>query len=309
MMKAESTFACAALVGLLCVACSDDFVPYNRLTQLRVLAVASEPPAPATGETATLTPLVYTPEGDPPVSFAWSWCPVPGPASADYPCLVTEAQLSEGGVAAPPFDLGSGPTAMFKNTVDPQILQRLCAGVTGSVDKPDCENGFPVQVRLTVSTATDQLSAVSILNLRFDPATPVNRNPRLTGLSAVLDGSPRAIGDNPEVVLPRKVETTIHADVPEDDAESYRPADALPDAPAVRERVTLSWFVESGDLHDGRTGFIENVTTFASAITNKWEPAKEKDYPADTARIIVVVRDNRGGVAWRSGAVRLGAMP
>jgi hypothetical protein len=309
MMKAASTRTWAALAGLLCVACSDDFVPYNRLTKLRVLAIASEPPGPATGETATLTPLVYTPEGDPPVSFTWSWCPAPGPATLGYPCLVTEAELGQGGVAAPAFDLGTGPTATFQNTVDPAILQRLCAGIAGSGDKPDCSNGFPVQIRLRVATASDQLTAVVSLNLRFDPATPANRNPRLQGLAAVLDAAPRPIGDDPQLVLPRRVDTPIRADVPEEDAESYRPAAAAAGAAPVRERVTLSWFVESGDPDDGRTGFIENVTTFESAVTNKWRPGSDKDYPPDTARIIVVVRDDRGGVAWRGGAVRLGAAP
>jgi hypothetical protein len=306
MMKAASTTTWAALAGLLCVACSNDFVPYNRLTKLRVLAIASEPPGPAMGETATLTPLVYTPAGDPPVSFAWTWCPAPGPATQGYPCLVTEADLAQGGVAAPSFDLGHGPTATFQNTVDPAILQRLCGGITGSGDKPDCSNGFPVQVRLTVN---DQLTAVVTLNLRFDPATPVNRNPRLQGLAAVLDGGPQPIGDTPQLVFPRQVDTAIRADVPLEDAESYQPADAVAGAAPVRERVTLSWFVESGDPDDGRTGFIENVTTFESAVTNKWKPASDKDYPADSARIIVVVRDDRGGVAWRGGAVRLGAAP
>ena len=33
------------------------------------------------------------------------------------------------------------------------------------------------------------------------------------------------------------------------------------------------------------------------------------DYAATTARLIVVIRDNRGGVGWRGGIVNLGATP
>jgi hypothetical protein len=45
------------------------------------------------------------------------------------------------------------------------------------------------------------------------------------------------------------------------------------------------------------------------ALTNKWEPASTKDYPRDTARVVVVIRDHRGGVGWRSAIVRLGETP
>jgi hypothetical protein len=111
------------------------------------------------------------------------------------------------------------------------------------------------------------------------------------------------------VVLPRKVKTVIRADVPFEDAESYLGTTAAGMPGQVLEQLNLSWFVESGDLDDGRTGFIDMVTTFDKAIITKWQPASEKDYPGDTSRLIVVVRDNRGGVAWRGGVVRLGAKP
>ena len=307
MTKAEPIAALCALAVL--AGCGNDFDPYSRLTRLRVLAIASEPPAPAMGETATLTPLLYAPEGTPTPTFAWSWCPAPGPASEGYPCLISEAELAQGGVAVPPYDLGTGPTGAFRNTVPPEILARLCAGIPGSKEQPDCSNGFPVQIGLTVMGEGEPIRAVYTLYLRFDPATPPNRNPHLAGLSVLIDDTLQPLGDTPQAVLPRKVETKIQADVPEEDAESYPGTDSAGNPAEVRERLTLSWFVESGDLHDSRTGFIDGVTTFADATANRWKPASEKDYPRDTARIIVVVRDSRGGVAWRSGAARIGAGP
>jgi hypothetical protein len=303
------TILVAAL--LLAAGCGADFEPYNRLSKLRVLAIRSEPPAPAPGESATLTPLIYTPEGDPPVSYAWSWCPAPGLASSGYPCLVSEDELRQAGAGAavPAYDLGSGATASFTHGVDPQILQKLCEGLPGASEKPDCEGGFPIQIRVTVSTADEQQVTVSTLRLRLDASAPPNQNPHLEGLAAVLDGTPQAIGDTPTLELPRKVETVIRATVPPEDAELYQGKDSAGNPGEVRERLTLSWFVESGDLHDGRTGFIDGVTSLDDALQDRWKPATVKDYPRDSSRIIVVVRDNRGGVAWLGGAVRLVVAP
>jgi hypothetical protein len=294
-------------------ACSSDVEPFNRLSKLRVLALRSEPPLPATGETATLTALVYTPADDPVVSYAWSWCPAPGSANEGYPCLVTEAQVAavagQAGASVPPFDLGSGATAMLPNSVDPGILQRLCAGVLGELNPPDCTFGYPALVRLEVATARDRVVAVATLPLRFDPAVPGNQNPHIDGLAAMPPGAdaPQALGDEPTVTLPRNVDTPLTATVPPEVAESYPGTDAAGNSGSVRERITLSWFVESGDVHDGRTGFIDGVTTFESALTTKWKPGLTKDYPRDTSRLLVVIRDNRGGVGWRSAAVQLGA--
>jgi hypothetical protein len=308
-LRARLLAVLGLLAPLLAAGCGADFDPYNRLTTLRVLAIRSEPPAPAAGETAILTPLLYAPDGDPPVALAWSWCPAPGSASQGYPCLVTAAELAQGGASVPPFDLGGGATAAFMHTVDPALLEGLCGGVPGALDKPDCEGGFPVQVKLIVSSASAQVTTVSTLRLRFDAGAPSNRNPRVDGLEAMLEAGAQPIGNEPAVVLPRKANTTIRAAVPEEDAERYQGLDAAGNPGEVRERLTLSWFVESGDLDDGRTGFIEGVTDFATAITTKWKPASEKDYPRDASRIVVVVRDSRGGVGWRTGAVRLGAAP
>src|SRR5205814_10041575 len=100
--------------------------------------------------------------------------------------------------------LGSAPTAMFAHAVDPAILRRLCQGVPGAVDKPDCEGGFPILVKLAVSSAAQTVVAVFTLRLRFDPATPPNANPHIDGLTADLPGGAQPIGDDPTAVLPRR---------------------------------------------------------------------------------------------------------
>jgi hypothetical protein len=84
------------------------------------------------------------------------------------------------------------------------------------------------------------------------------------------------------------------------------------------ERLDLSWFTEAGDFgSDGegghRTGFLglpeDADSPFSGATDNKWTLPKSEDYKDDKARLIVVVRDNRGGVAWTTGSASLEPKP
>ena len=299
-----------ALVALVLAtgACGEDFVPFNRLVSLRVLAVQSEPVAPLTGETSTLTPLVYAPPGVDVESFAWSWCPFPGAASDGYPCLVTEEDVR--GLAAgaadtiPPFDLGSDPTAAFPNSIDADLLETLCAGLGDVPALADCEGGFPVQLKLTVKSDDEEIVAVRTLRLRFDPDSEANANPAIDELVAEVGGDEVVLGEEPEVALPRLVETVIRARVSEDASEPY--TDLVDGEPVdKRERLVLTWFVESGDTTDERTVFIDGSVALEDATENEWEPAGQDDYEPDASLLIVVMRDLRDGVTWRRAAVSL----
>jgi hypothetical protein len=275
MRKYWIFWTCAAVAS---GACGADFPPYNRLAGLRVLAIQTEPASPGPGEATTLTPLIYTPgaEPDPTLTLAWSWCPFAGSPGAEYPCLITEEQaamLPGAGGSIPPFDLGTAATARLEHTVSPELLAQLCKGVEGSPQLPDCEGGFPVLVKLRVRTSSDELVAVRTVRLRFDPATAAD--------------------------------TTIKAQVGEAAAESYQGRKGDLTQGTVRETLTFTWFIESGKTRDIYTKFIENDVPLERALENRWKPARPKDYPGDTARLIVVVRDSRGGVGWRSASVRL----
>jgi hypothetical protein len=304
------------LLGLVTVAltlgalagCDDSFDPYSRLTALRVLAIRSEPASPAPGEPTTLSALVYTPDPSAPITYAWAWCPLPGSPSEGYRCHGTEAELVGAGsepAGVSSLDLGSGATASLTVPGDPAVLAHLCASAPAGTETLDCEGGFPLQVMLTVTTPNDRVEAVRTLRLRFDPATPANDNPHIDALSADLGGL-QPIGDQPALVLPRKQETLVRAAVPESCAERYMGVDDAGNPASVRERLVLSWFVESGSVSNGRTSFVDGFTDLADALETKWKPASPKDFAGDTARLLVVVRDSRGGVGWRGGIVRLG---
>jgi hypothetical protein len=305
------------LLGLIAVAltgtaCGPDFDPFNRLTSLRVLAIRSEPPLPGPGETASLSALVYSPADDPPVSYEWSWCPLTGPADQGYPCLVTGeqiAQLEQAGVSLPPFDLGTGPTATLPHAINPLVLAELCAGAAGLPQLPACEGGFPVQVRFTVRSAASAVTAVRQLRLRFQPDAEPNQNPSIEGLMARQDGAFVPMAPQAPLTLPRDEETLIRAVVTESASEEYAGKDNDQQPARVREQLVLTWFVESGDTRSEHTSFIFGQVPLDSFRENRWTPARTKKYPAPQSRVIVVLRDSRGGVSWTEGAANLGEDP
>jgi hypothetical protein len=93
------------------------------------------------------------------------------------------------------------------------------------------------------------------------------------------------------------------------------------------EHLALSWYAEAGDFtgqgKGGSTGYLpaavppgqdgppseQDITSFQFNTTNNWDLPKHQDYEHDTARVIVVVRDGRGGVGWTSRQVSLEATP
>ena len=131
--------------------------------------------------------------------------------------------------------------------------------------------------------------------------------------------------------VPRQKQIKLHLQVPIDSSEPMAAAqiaaikasqEALSNQgykPTATEQLTFRWFAEAGDFGDrgegGRTtAFVGtlldgSIPGFADAISNWWALPKKEDYAGDTSRLIVVVRDNRGGVAWTMAAVTLEPTP
>jgi hypothetical protein len=93
------------------------------------------------------------------------------------------------------------------------------------------------------------------------------------------------------------------------------------------EHLDFAWYMEAGNP-SGRgkgetTGYLptlmppgqdnppsaEDYENFEFNTTNEWDLPKVEDYKYKTARIIVVVRDGRGGVDWTSKVVRMEDLP
>jgi hypothetical protein len=313
MMRLRAAIWIVPLAVLGMIGCGEDFDPYNRLNSLRVLAIASEPASPGSAETATLTPLIYATEDDPPLGYAWSWCPLAAPIPDGGECAIDEAEFAQlamgSGVSPPPYDLGSDPTAQFSNVFDPELLAGLCAQSAEGLALLDCEHGFPIQIRFTVTSASDELVAVRTLRLRFGEIE-ANQNPAIAAIRATLpeqgelELAEPSEDAEPEVTLQRRAGTTITADISENEAESYQSA-----GEQARERLLVTWFVESGSTKYEHTSFDEGVQPIEETVENSWEPERVSEYPPEVARLFVVVRDDRGGVSWRSAAVQLSETP
>jgi hypothetical protein len=297
--------AAGAAAGTAAAGCGPGFDPPTRLLSLRVLAIRSEPVAPATGETTLIDAKVYTTDGVPP-AYAWSWCPFAGAPGA--PCPLSEEQATALAGVPVSYDLGSTAQVPFTNAIPPAIFESLCAGMPG-VAAPDCTDGFPIEIRLTVTTSDDEVMAVRPLRLRFHPEHQANANPTLNGLFAVIGGAMIPVDAAATPVLPRHEKTVVSTPLTGDDSELYNGKDADGNPAAVRERLNLSWFVETGDVDHQRTTFIDGQTTLEDAGRINWTPAFKKNYAPDTAKMIVILRDDREGIAWAEGAVTLEPTP
>ncbi len=146
------------------------------------------------------------------------------------------------------------------------------------------------------------------------------------------------LDDQGSISVPRQVHVPIQLDIPETSSEFMVQPGTLDDVTDSSgtvlgtrrfERLNFAWFAEAGDFgSDGqggrRTGYLPNLPDspsapsvpaaadkagFNSAISNTWTLPTSTDYPPGTARIIVVVRDSRGGVAWTSGLATLQDLP
>jgi hypothetical protein len=321
----------AALILAGAAGCGPDFDPYGRLIGLRVLAVRSDPPNPAAGETAMLSAVIDPPEMAAQLRHVWSWCPVPRPGGVGVSdCLFTPEALTEAAMlppgVLPPTNLGEGETVAFMHGVQPEQLQPFCRSNEMQPFGADCGVGFPVKVGLTVTAldGSDEIESVWSLLLPVESGAPVNRNPAINGFVAVIDGVevPLTADPDPLLVLPRDEETVIRAVLPDGVIETYtdKDPDSNPETPDVLEgapeRLFLSWFVQSGETDDERTGTnygqgytIPIPDALALARENKWAPALVRKYPGETARLVVVIRDNRGGVGSRAATVRLEGGP
>jgi hypothetical protein len=295
------------------------------VSNLRVLAVRAEPVNPGLGATTTLDALVYAPDAeiaqtaDPSFTYAWSWCPRLGNPNDGFPCPVDEEQLQQLAATArlvdlPPLSLGADPTSAFRNPFPGAVLAHLCdQGYAGT--PADCRGGFPVRVKVTVAHGGVERTATMILRLPITDDAASNANPRFEpggpALGALMAGVEQPIDEQAAVTLPRLKETDLRAHVSDAEAESYVGLDDDDTVAVLRERLVLSWYVETGDVtaDSFHTGYFPGLTDIGQFLSNKWKPGKQADFPLDHARLIVVLRDNRGGVSWASGVVGLEAAP
>jgi len=311
---AKITVVLAASLTL--AACADEFDPYEEVLAPRLLAVAADRPSLRPGETATLSALVSE-DG---ATYRWSWCPLVGGSNDGYPCLIAhddlqaavDAVAGPGVVTIPVYDLGTGATADFDNSIPPELWIGMCeilqsGELPGPVEFPRCDEYFDVSARLEVTIDGVFIVGVRDLRLLYDDAAEPNRNPVITSVAAVhpVTGERIDLDAAGTAELERDVEYQLVADVAESESETYQrvPVEGGPPE-STRESLRLSWFHEGGELDHAATGFTDGSTTFADLVDNEWQTPTVDDWPGESSRLFMVLRDNRGGTSWIERTVR-----
>lgn len=286
--------------------CADEFDPYEDVRTPRLLAIAADPPTVAPGDSVAFSTLV-TEAG---ATHRWSWCPLVGSGAEGYPCLVEQAQvqaavdqaLGPGQVTVPDFDLGTGDTASLEHAIPPEVWIGLCEALSDGalppgIPLPACEDGFDVAVRVDVTMGQTVITGTRELRLLFDGAVGVNRAPVATGLVAIHPdtGAEIAIADAGTATLERGVEYGLRLDLADDQAETVG---------SEVEKLRISWFHQGGEIDRSATGS-NATTTLAEARENDWLTPLAEDWPETTARLFLVVRDDRGGTSWLLRSVEL----
>ncbi len=306
------------LVALAVLGCGSDFNTPGKLDQPRVLAIQAEPPQPSVGSSTTLRPLLYLPQGET-ASYTWSWCPLPTSSTDAFVCHIdqsgADALFAQLGVFdAPSLDLGAAESVSFTNPLAPATVAMLCSSKNGTAIPFLCTgSGLPVTVQLVAHTSQGDLPAITYLYLPADSTLPPNQNPIAAGLT--IGDPPQALDASGSLHLSR--DSHVPLDVIMDPSAAERLPNPGPDEKPY-ERLTLSWYAEGGDFgyqgHGGqRTGTLGDSAdanaNLVAALANTWNTPTTANYPGGTARIIVVVRDSRGGVSWTGGSVSLEPTP
>ncbi|MEL6184399.1 MAG: hypothetical protein AAFU79_07230, partial [Myxococcota bacterium] len=180
-----STFAsragAVAMGALLLLSCGSDFPERSLITDLRVLAVSADPPWVVPTQTSNLTPLVVGTEDPTQLGYRWSWCPLRGPNTSAFECLLPVEQLNAilqpMGFNVPEnfYDLGEGETASFPYLFPAEFVEQLCLELRKQeelsrfVTIPDCDEGlFPISVQVDITLGDRIITAYKDVTLVFD---------------------------------------------------------------------------------------------------------------------------------------------
>lgn len=321
-----------ALLLLAGAGCAGDLPPAFRVDKLRVLAVRAEPPEVAPGEAVAVDALVALPPprgGDPApaISRLWLACRQLPSASPPVACGVGGA----GGLL--PDDLAADGAApdLLHCSKDPEA--RLCGLGTGEAARyaPPASalgDGDRGEVILTLVAADAHAGGaigcalaargnggapvdpdhcvIALKRLVVSRAARPNRNPTLTALD--LDGRSLLDGSATFALAPAKPT--------EADAHPLRvtraPGSAEPLDDGRYEVLLAQWFATAGTIKNLRTSFqradcddacqkTDLDATTATPFTAPTPDGAAAFAPDGQVLVWVVVRDDRGGVAWLAG--------
>ncbi len=254
------------------------------------------------GETLTFDAFVYQHLEPTAPIYAWGWCPVVGPSIDGYPCVISHEKLQAmvPDVTVPEYGLGEQPTATL--TFDAGLhaaMTALCTAIDAgqapgisSAVVPSCKGRLEINILMTVQWPhrTERAIKSVPLLLMENPVRNTHPTPGNTDLLVLRAG------------VPEKIQLEVH----ESDVEAYDEQLIGESEPQHRyEDLTLTWFVTGGSTLRERTSFIRDVSDLATFASNIWTTPNMEDASDLSQQLIVVLRDNRGGITWWTKQVNL----
>lgn len=285
---------------LLLSACAEDFTPGSVVEDLRILTLVAEPPELVVGQPVTVTAVTAAPDGAPPVTQAWSFCPFSTGAATGYACALPKERFP----LCERDGLGTGPSV----TLDPTALVAECVASLGGSLPTNPGGPIPDQVEVLVRhVATDgggrareavqripvwTVAPTSALNTApaFEAAALRFSTAQGTEAPAVACADPAQPGTAacPRAgTLPRGGRVTVEAAVTPASFETYQAAGRT-----ITESLTVSFFTTAGRFTDERGNPAPGAPTTATEL-------KHEKLVGDPRWVLVwaVLRDLRGGQA------------
>lgn len=263
-----------------------------QIDRLRVLGVAAEPAEPRPGDRVTFTSLVVSPLV-PVASTVWFACLSGGD---DFGCAV-DAELLEGvgaGGEISADDLAALYAAGFIGA-EPYLppVWDVPLDALDTLAPEDRLEGLTAVVNVTAIPEGEELDD-SDLELAYkrvpvSEATAPNHNPSIAAIS--VDGVEIPAGT--VASIDRGQPYTLAVSLPDDAVETYTFVNQDGVAETRTEEPYLTWYADAGAFDQ-----TDDLWPYFDALY----------YPAEDggaeARLWVVVRDRRGGMAWSTLAVR-----
>ncbi len=275
---------------LFLLACNPTFSDRPSLiTGPRVLAVQGSPAEARPGDTVAYQVLVAAADAN---TAQWNYCNTPKPLDENN--VVAAGCLDPGGPELPPLGSGPGVSAALPinacQLFGPDPPPPMQGKPPLRPRDPDVSGGYYQPVRIAVGGVTgfgleriscNLASAGTDLAVDFARRYTANQNPTL------LDVTP------PDPIHAGQ-KVTLTASWTPDSVETYPVYDLTAQALVDhREAMRVSWFATGGSFEHDRTGRDEGE--METSTDDDWTAPKD----AGTVTLWVVLRDSRGGVAWR----------
>lgn len=287
-----------SLTLMLLAACADPFDPGSLIVEPRVLGVQVQvdgAPARATphpGEMVHLTLLTASLEVQP--VFRWALAVCVAGLAPDKPCQGEPLLVAQ--------DTSSAPSLTFTVPSESQLGDANALSLFGIV----CSRGEPASDASGGHCAGDDAHGTPLeYHLALSRGSDDNLQPDLAQTEFRIDGAswpenaPLQPGCAAQPDLPRVRADGKEHDIALELGPNARETYLTPDQHSVREELELSHFVTAGKL-SRQFSFVERSdTALRPEVAVSWKAPHDKDLTGneETVRLIVVVRDQRGGIA------------